>query len=349
VNNTFISNSVNIFKVFNENINLSKNVRSDIKSSLIKCAAELMEIIKLQNELIIKQKYEYFSGLKTHNDRHIEILNDTNKQLFEMKNHKPVKLYSNVVKSGEDMQLENKQKHLIIIKPEDNKTSKQTEDIIKKYIKPNDIKIGVKCQLLSEEIEKKQLNLKVNKPTKKKQTIVLRNVSPDIPEPDLINSLIENNIQINNYFANQNKDITDELKIKFKFRKKSPKYDDNYCLEVSPEVRKIMFRSGRIFIGWKACKIEDSLPVIRCFKCHGFGHKSGECKLEDEHCGHCGDRHKSSECTSDRSQYSCVNCIKHNAKPNQRNKFETNHSSYNRSCPSFSRIKEIVKTRINYE
>jgi hypothetical protein len=235
-------------------------------------------------------------------------------------------------------------------------------------VKPNDLKIGIKsiryisrgglsiecrdekeCQLLSEEIGKQTLRLKATKPEKKRPTIVLKNVSPDIHQTDLFENILEKNYEIKDYFENQNKDINEELKIKFKFRKSNSNSKDMYCLEVSPELRKLMLRIGRIFIGWETCKIEDSLPIIRCFKCHGFGHKSMECQTAVEKCGHCGGDHQSKDCSTERSNYKCINCSKRNLKPHHKSKCDINHSAYDKNCPSLKRIQEIVKSRISYE
>jgi hypothetical protein len=278
-----------------------------------------MDIIKKQNLLLIEQKIKISDDLKSQNERHIEALNKVNKILSEIKCQSKINSYADVAKSEGFLHLKTNQRHIVIVRPEDNKTSKQTEDMVKKHVKPNDLKIGIKsiryisrgglsiecrdekeCQLLSEEIGKQTLRLKATKPEKKRPTIVLKNVSPDIHQTDLFENILEKNYEIKDYFENQNKDINEELKIKFKFRKSNSNSKDMYCLEVSPELRKLMLRIGRIFIGWETCKIEDSLPIIRCFKCHGFGHKSMECQTAVEKCGHCGGDHQSKDCSTER-------------------------------------------------
>lgn len=111
------------------------------------------------------------------------------------------------------------------------------------------------------------------------------------------------------------------MKMKFKFRKNDAKQSDRYCVEVSPGLRNTILKTGRIFIDWESCPVVDSLPLIRCFKCNGFGHKSEVCKQTEECCGHCGQTHKTRDCNSNSSQYSCVNCIKHNKIPKQTKKY----------------------------
>ena len=133
------------------------------------------------------------------------------------------------------------------------------------------------------------------------------------------------------------------------FRSRNPKQNDMYCLEVSSGLRKIIMKTKRIFIDWNSCRIEDSLPIIRCYKCHGFGHKSNDCKQTDEKCGHCSQSHESKSCQASSDQLLCPNCLTYNSNPNQKIKYKTNHSAYHKSCQSFIRIQELVKSRIDYD
>jgi hypothetical protein len=181
-----------------------------------------------------------------------------------------------------------------------------------------------------------------------KPKIIIKNVNPSIDENNLIQLIREFNHEIDDYLKNTKpEDIENEIKIMFKFRRKNPKNGDSYCLELSPSMRKIIMKTKRLFIDWNSHPIEDSLPIIRCYQCHGFGHKSSECKLTQEICGHCMGEHKSSDCKTDRSQSHCINCDKY--KSNSKIKNNTNHSSYSHSCPSFTRIRNIVISRIDYE
>jgi hypothetical protein len=56
----------------------------------------------------------------------------------------------------------------------------------------------------------------------------------------------------------------------------------------------------------KVAKYCPHLHINQCYRCHGFGHRSTECKHE-ERCGRCGkDDHKTNECNA--TQPHCVNC-----------------------------------------
>jgi hypothetical protein len=366
---TFLLSSENIFKLFDENINNSKNLNREIKINLVKCVTDLVEIIRSQNNLINNEKIKFMKELKNQSERHFNAFTDVNKRLDSIESHIQKKTYAEVIGNKDDSHFDSKERHVVIIKPSDNtKTSKETKNLVKQSLKPRQLKIGIKstkfaskgglvvecqtpeeCDTLSEEITKNITGLNVERPTKKRPTIIVRNINPNISEKELLDCILENNKEISDYLMSSKSDINNEIKLRFKFRKQTTKMSDKYCLEISPILRKTIMKSKTLFICWELCPVEDSLPIVRCFKCNGFGHKSNQCKSSDEICGHCNGGHKTSECQSDKSRSHCCNCEKSNKNPKLRAKLQTNHSSYSQSCPSLIRIKNLIKSRISYE
>jgi len=41
---------------------------------------------------------------------------------------------------------------------------------------------------------------------------------------------------------------------------------------------------------WKSYKFKEYLSIIRCFKCHGYGHISKNCESTDQLCVICGSK-----------------------------------------------------------
>ncbi len=341
---SFLSNSKKIINIFYLNINQSKNMSGEIKSKLIKCITELSEIIEEQNKLIIKQNIEFVNELKQMNGNHINAINNVNKTILEIKSQAKIKTFSEVLKDGQEEPSEKHVKHLVLIRPTDKtKTPEETESVVKDIVKPNKHKIGIKskkhvsnggiiiecrsqeeCEKISELIEKKTKEIEVKKPAKMKPKLILNNVNTSIDENVLIDKIRENNKEIDDYLSTIDpRDIGNEISVKFKFRKKDPKMDDKYCLEVSSQLRKIIIKTKRIFIDWISCKVEDSLPIVKCFRCQRFGHKSKECRKTTDICGHCGGDHKSKECNLEESQPFCSNCDNHNKNSKSRIKYNT--------------------------
>jgi hypothetical protein len=210
---TFLISSQNIIKIFNENINNSKNISRDIKSNLIKCVNDLMDVIKSQNKLIYDNKDEYLIELKKQSQQHLALFTNINEKMASIESQLPKKSFAEVVGKQVDRSSTSKQRHVVVIRPSDeSKTSQQTEDLIKSKVKPNQLKIGIKskrrvskgglvieccteeeCDSLSKEINKNIPEVKAEKPTKKKPTLIIRNVNNNIDSNKLLDIIVDNN------------------------------------------------------------------------------------------------------------------------------------------------------------
>jgi hypothetical protein len=368
-NDTFTSRSQKIIQKFNDNLNKSGNLSKLIKTELEKCVIDLEKLINEQNLLISKQKFIIESEFKEQSERHIDVIYNVNKRLENIENKFINKSYSEVVSNHLENQNKNERYVVVIRLSDTTKTSIDTENEIKNIIKPNVLKINIKskrqisrrgvliecqtndeCDRISETIKSKSKQLYIEKEKKSKPRIVIKNVDQNIKETNLIQLIRNFNYEIDEYLVNLTpEEIENEIKIKFKFRRHDPRGGDKYCLELSPNMRKIIMKTKRLFIDWKSYPIEDSIPIIRCYKCHGFGHKSTECKQMQNICGHCMGAHESKDCQTDRSRSKCINCDKYNKKSNSRANQNINHSSYSNSCPSLTRIRNIITSRIQYE
>jgi hypothetical protein len=245
--------------------------------------------------------------------------------------------------------------------------SKQTEHVTKNIALKHKLNVGVNdiksingggiIMSCSDEREMFKLIDKLNaeakdfmaeRPEKRKPKIAIRGVSEDVNENELINEIISKNHVIENFLKDKSQDdIEKELKIKFKFRRKTKKSDNTWVLEIGPNLWKIINSMNRINIGWKSCSFDEYVYVTRCFKCNGYGHKSDECKQTTDSCGTCGQSHKTSECDRSQSVLFCTNCNKYNQKSKTK-KLSTNHSSFSRECETFKRIRNAIKARIDY-
>jgi hypothetical protein len=86
-----------------------------------------MDIIKKQNLLLIEQKIKISDDLKSQNERHIEALNKVNKSLSEIKCQSKINSYADVAKSEGFLHLKTNQRHIVIVRPEDNMVKKTRE------------------------------------------------------------------------------------------------------------------------------------------------------------------------------------------------------------------------------
>lgn len=200
-----------------------------------------------------------------------------------------------------------------------------------------------------------------SKPKKKKPQIILMGVDGEVSKESLITEIIESNREIKAFIESRpnSEKIEDNISIRFKFRRmivetqateepqRRVEKTDKYVLEVSPQLRKVIFCLRSIKIGWRSHKYAEYLPIIRCHKCNNFGHFQTECKASQA-CGHCGQQHNSRECKTEKKDYKCVNCCRFNDNNKSGKRVSVNHSSHSESCGAYKRIESLIINKTDY-
>jgi len=368
---TFLSESEKIALKFSNLINSSRNLKSDIKDGLLECVEEFKSLINSQNNVIIEQKSHISNVLQTQVDRHFNATQALSQQIEEIKQMIGNKSYSTAVKTSLSSKEDSQPKNLIIIKPKDNnKKSFETEKMAKSIVNKNNCNIRVKnarkiskggitiecqtseeCEQVIKLISDKSEDLTAAKPAKRAPKIVIYGVPEEMSEKEIIDEIVDNNNDIKDYLDSINSDnIEQEISVKFKFRQRRKNYFNNWVLQVSPNLHKVLMNKRSILIGWKSCSFANYISIIRCYKCNGFSHIAKDCKQQFESCGHCGQSHKTKECDQLHNLF-CNNCDKHNksSKTTIFKPFATNHSSYSNQCESLLRIKSIIEAKTSYE
>jgi hypothetical protein len=335
--------------------------------------------------VINNQNWKITSELKAMNDRHIEELSNVNKQLLQLNSNFGSKSYASAVRSTAPVMRNKRPENVIIIRSKDTtKTSKKTEELTKNIVLKNKLKTGVqninsitkggialKCGSdqdlikIMNTIRDQEPSLEVNKPIRKCPKIFVYNVSAEVDESDILDDILENNPLIKDYIVVNNKDIDNEIKIKFKFRHKNNSTNrrttdstisteekiltNTYVFELSHDLKKdVINKMPYIKIGWTACQFENYVQITKCFKCNGFGHISTVCRQVNDSCGLCGGGHKTKECVETNVNF-CTNCDKVNKKITNGSKLSTNHTCFSSKCETLKRIKTLVISRSNDE
>jgi hypothetical protein len=198
-----------------------------------------------------------------------------------------------------------------------------------------------------------------HKPKLRNPKIIVFGINSDVSEEELIQELIDNNRQIKEFFdSNQSEDINENIKIRFKLRKNSRNSSqnqsqnvfstDNYVLDVSPRIHRLIKSTGRLKLGLSSLRVDDYYSVTRCHRCNGFGHIQTQCK-NNQMCGHCSGDHNSEVCTTPKESQKCVSCLRENQKNRSNRKLATNHSSFDVNCQCYQRVVETIKSKTNYE
>ena len=92
----------------------------------------------------------------------------------------------------------------------------------------------------------------------------------------------------------------------------------------SADYANILIRGGLIICGTRIRPTKQKLEPIQCMKCRRWGHFTGECPAEEDICGTCGGKHRTSGCQNKEKRW-CVTCK------------NADHASWDRNCPEFNR------------
>ena len=117
---------------------------------------------------------------------------------------------------------------------------------------------------------------------------------------------------------------------------------EDYCvIKVSPEIRKYIIQTRKLFIDLCSHYVKDQIHLTQCFACQQYGHKRGSrfCEAESGKytCLYCAGGHQSKFCEhkKDKSKHNCANCL--NSKIPAHRQSATGHTSTSQQCPTVIR------------
>lgn len=121
-------------------------------------------------------------------------------------------------------------------------------------------------------------------------------------------------------------------------------------LKVTPDVRALIMKRARVFVGMNSLLVSDHFHVERCFACQKYGHKQDSeicpAKSSGPVCALCAGSHKSSDCREKTSQL-CANCASSSSHIQKKNaKF---HCSSSKECPVYQRELQKLKSKTCFD
>ena len=306
----------------------------------------------MENKTLLIEKISYIENdLKEYKSKYV--LNT------QLKNNEPQKknlsqlgcsqLLSDVVKKKSQNKNE-----LIILKQKNNTiNAEKVTEVIKKNIDPIDLNIGVKkikslndnkigiiCEKKADALSlidavqsKMGDNYEIKLLEKKNPRIKVVGIEEELDAERLMASLL-----------NQNKHIfSDSIKPKI-IKTFKGKIGFSTILEVHTPTYDKIINERILRIGWKMCPVYDNIDILRCYKCCGYFHKSGDC-TNGMACGNCSsENHQTKDCTT--NSVKCVNCEQANRKLNLQ--LDSNHKAFDRTCNIHIKKVEQVKNKYNY-
>ena len=100
----------------------------------------------------------------------------------------------------------------------------------------------------------------------------------------------------------------------------------------SMDCANILIRDRLIICSTRIRPTKQKSEPIQCMKCRRWGHFTGECPTEEDVCGTCRGKHCTSGCQNKDKRW-CITCK------------SSDHASWDRSCPEFSRRCYLVDKR----
>lgn len=231
----------------------------------------------------------------------------------------------------------------------------EVKEVIKRSVRPGKLGVNVRRVIKTargvmieaentEQLEKlktcKELSdkgLAFDKPKKRQPRLMIYDVDPPEDREVMIEDIYDQNME--NTEINL-ETFKREFKIIHEYKRKDPK-DPRVALvvECTAQVRNAIRNRDRIFIGWQSCRLKDYNPLVRCYKCQGFGHVAKYCKNKTV-CPHCADGHEQKDCGNKNRPARCANCLM--------SKKDCNHPIGHPKCPEYIRATKIAFEKIDY-
>jgi len=110
-------------------------------------------------------------------------------------------------------------------------------------------------------------------------------------------------------------------------------------VQLDGDLWKQLAAKGKIYMNWRVHNVKEYVNVVRCFKCHGYGHIAKFCNL-DELCEKCGEKgYTKINCKRDIA--TCVNCKRAKRRNDQ-------HTVRSLDCPEYLRHVDLYKNKIKW-
>jgi hypothetical protein len=100
----------------------------------------------------------------------------------------------------------------------------------------------------------------------------------------------------------------------------------------SADCANLLIRDGAIICNTRIRPTKQKFEPIQCMKCRRWGHFAGECPTDEDICGICGGKHRTSGCQNKDKRW-CVTCE------------SSDHASWDRDCPELNRCCYLVDER----
>jgi len=132
-------------------------------------------------------------------------------------------------------------------------------------------------------------------------------------------------------------EFREKFKVTFRVGPRMP--DCHRVIEVHPELRDKLLKAPRLFVGYRSTRARDYLRVLKCYKCHDYGHVQKYCTSVEQLRGTCGEKqHEEGTTCPLKNEDLCVSCLKRGNRIKHRNQ----------DCPGHKLALSKLKGKFNY-
>lgn len=363
-------------------MNLSKNLKTEIKKDITEAVDRLFSLIKeaegvsapkpstdtdpqpKPEEKEEKRGLEFESQLLKRMEEQEKLLRENKEEIIKIgimikENEKPVSYAGVAAGPAKRPTREEVAMHSIAITSKaELETGDQVLDRVRKAVnareegvkvdrirKARDHKIILGCQS-KQEIEKVKDRLK--KSGGDLQVEEIANKNPLIILKYVMDYLTDD--EVLGALVKQNKNLFKDIPernmatIKVKYRRRTRnKHVSHMVLTVPPDVWRRLTDAGIAHIDLQRIKVEDHSPLIQCTRCLGYGHSKRFCKDTADMCSHCGGPHLRTECED------WIANIPAKCRNCTRARVDQNeHNAFSPDCPMRRKWDELARSSIAY-
>lgn len=224
---------------------------------------------------------------------------------------------------------------------------KETEAALRRVVDPVKLKISVQrtsfgpsstvcvegsaLDALRECPDLATVGLEIKTKSKMNPRLVVHDIPAELDSDYIVNSIVEQNVP---------DAAPGDVKLVYQYPVRDGKKHRSCVIETMPALRSRLLNRQKITIGWSACRVNDHVTILQCYKCQRFGHLANNCAGR-ACCGHCAGEHATKECRT-RNALRCTNCD--SAKGSN-----INHAATDRArCPILRRKIEQKISLIDY-
>lgn len=364
------------------NLELSRNLKTDIKASVIQAIDRMYELVKeseaanslnrtmtLTNEpresprekerepdKYFQRQIEEHSKLLKENNERMESLKeamDRQKEILEKTS------YANVAAGPPRRQpCQQAALHSVVVSSKDGKetgeevlgrireavNAKEGGIKIDRVRKAKDGKVIVGCRT---EEQRQKIKDRLRKVENQLNVEEIQNKDPLLILRDVLQ--IHSDEDVIKALRSQNDDIfkgmekrDDRVEIRYRKKARNP-HLCHIVVKVSPKIWNLMVEAGEAHVDLQRVKVMDQSPLVQCSLCLGYGHGRRHCQESVAKCSHCGGPHMRTECVDWLAGEAPSCCNCRHAK------FEiTEHNAFSQECPVRRRWDALARASVAY-